>query len=105
MMLEQLGLAQFRIGQLHVSAGHAKSTEAAKVYNAVAAGLLADFPRTALARRVYRARVPEDKPATRRKIFKHAQCSDAQRGRTSPSSRADAAWEEYSYATCVHRTG
>jgi hypothetical protein len=73
MLLEQLGLAHFRIGQLQVSAGQAKSVEAAKVYNSVAARLLGEFRRTALALRVYKARVPEGTREARLKIFKQAE--------------------------------
>lgn len=73
MMLEQLALAHFRIGQLQVSAGHAKALEATKIYNSAASRLLGEFRRTALALRVYRGRVPEDKPQKNLKIFKMAQ--------------------------------
>ena len=47
MLLEQLALAHFRIGQLHVSAGRAEGIEAVKVYNSVAARMLGEFRRTA----------------------------------------------------------
>jgi hypothetical protein len=73
MLLEQLALAHFRIGQLHASAGKAQGTEAAKIYNSAAARLLGEFRRTALALRVYRARVPEGQPAHRLRIYKRAQ--------------------------------
>jgi hypothetical protein len=72
MLLQQLALAHFRIGQLHASAGHAPGAEAAKIYNAGAARLLGEFRRTALALRAYRSRVPEGRPENV-KLFKAAQ--------------------------------
>jgi hypothetical protein len=71
MMLEQLALAHFRIGQLHVSAGHARSTEAAKIYNSGAARLLGEFRRTALALRVYKTGVPEGKAQAKERLKIH----------------------------------
>jgi hypothetical protein len=73
MMLEQLALAHFRIGQLHASAGQAKGIEAAKIYNAVTARMLGEFRRTALALRLYKSRLPEGKAEAKLKIFKAAQ--------------------------------
>ena len=73
MLLEQLALAHFRIAQLHVCAGTAKSIEGAKVYNSVTARLWGEFRRTALALRAYRAHVPEGKSMQKLKIFKMAQ--------------------------------
>src|SRR5262245_17338250 len=73
MLLEQLALAHFRIAQLHADAGQARGVEAAKIYNSVAARMLGEFRRTALALRVYRTRLPEGKPAERLKVFKMAQ--------------------------------
>jgi len=73
LILQQLALAHFRIGQLHVSAGQAKSVEGVKVLNAAAARMLGEFRRTALALRAYRTRVPEDKPEKNLKLFKAAQ--------------------------------
>lgn len=68
MILEQLALAHFRLGQLHGSAGRAGKAEVAKIYNAAAARLLGEFRRTALALRTYRTGVPEGKPAPALKI-------------------------------------
>lgn len=73
MLVEQLAMAHFRIAQLHVSAGHAKVTEVIKMYNSVAARMLGEFRRTALALRAYRTRVPEGKPEKSLKILKMAQ--------------------------------
>lgn len=74
MMLEQLALAHYRIGQLQVNAGQSKGTEATKIYNAAASRLLGEFRRTALALRAYRTHVPEGKSEQPRlKIFKAAQ--------------------------------
>ena len=70
MLLEQLALAHFRIGQLQVSAGRSKGTEATKIYNSAACRLLGEFRRTALALRVFRSRVPEGKPEQHLKLFK-----------------------------------
>lgn len=73
MMLEQLALAHFRIGQLQVSAGKSKGTEATKLYNSAASRLLGEFRRTALALRAYRTRQPEARPEKNLKLFKAAQ--------------------------------
>jgi hypothetical protein len=76
MLLEQLALAHFRIGQLHVSAGRAQAPETAKMYNSVAARMLGEFRRTALALRVYQSRVRDDKTeanAASMKLYKQAQ--------------------------------
>ena len=73
MLLEQLALAHFRIGQLHVKAGLAEGIEAVKVYNSVAARMLGEFRRTALALRVYQAGVPKGKAEKKVKIHKLAQ--------------------------------
>ncbi len=54
MMVEQLALAHFRVGQLHVGAAQAKSVEVVKLYNSATARLLGEFRRTALALRDYR---------------------------------------------------
>jgi hypothetical protein len=74
-MVEQLALAHYRIGQLHVSAGNAQGAEAAKLFNAAVARLWGEFRRTALALQVYRGRVPENRPEAKPKlkIFKMAQ--------------------------------
>ena len=73
MMLEQLALAHFRIGQLHVSAAQAKTIEAAKVYTSATARLWGEYRRTALALRIYRTRMPENPAEKKCKIFKMAQ--------------------------------
>ena len=73
MLLEQLALAHFRIGQLHVSAGSAQGLEAVKVYNSVAARMLGEFRRTALALRVVQAGVPKGEAAKKVKLYKLAQ--------------------------------
>ncbi len=66
-------LAHFRIAQVHVGAGAAKSAEAAKLYNAAAARLLGEFRRTALALQVLRGRSPGAEPRERLKVYKGAQ--------------------------------
>ena len=73
MMLEQLVMAHFRIAQLHGSAGQAQGIEAVKMLSSAAARLLGEFRRTALAIRVYRDGVPEDKTEKKLKIHKLAQ--------------------------------
>ena len=73
MLLEQLALAHFRIGQFHVNAGLAEGIEAVKIYNSVAARMLGEFRRTALALRVYQADVPKGKAENKLKIHKLAQ--------------------------------
>jgi hypothetical protein len=73
MLIQQLALCHFRVGQLHASAGEAKSSEAAKLYNSIAARLLGEFRRTALALCAYRTRAPDGQAVQRMKIFKAAQ--------------------------------
>lgn len=73
MMLQQLALAHFRIGQLHVSAGQSKTVEAAKAYNSAASRLWGEFRRTALALRCYKTQMPERKSEAKLKLFKAAQ--------------------------------
>ena len=73
MMLEQLAFAHFRIADLHVGAGLASGIEAIRVYNAVAARLLGEFRRTALALRAYRSRIPEGAAEQKLKLVKLAQ--------------------------------
>ncbi len=73
LLLEQLGLAHFRIAQLHASAGQAKAVETAKAYSAAAARLLGEFRRTALALNLYRTGVPKDQAQKNIKLFKAAQ--------------------------------
>jgi hypothetical protein len=72
MLIEQLALAHFRLAQLHGDAGQAKGVEAVKILNSVAARMLGELRRTALAIRLYRARLPEGK-AEKLKVFKMAQ--------------------------------
>ena len=52
---EQFALADPSIGRLHVQAAQTWSVEQAKAYNAAAARLLAEYWRSALAFRSYRA--------------------------------------------------
>jgi hypothetical protein len=73
MLLEQLALAHFRVGQLHAAAGGAQGAEAAKALNAAAARLLGEFRRTALALRAYRTRVPEGRPQADLRVYRAAQ--------------------------------
>jgi hypothetical protein len=68
MLLQQLAVAHFRIGQLHIGASHATGTESVKLYTAAASRLLGEFRRTALALRAYRGRVPEDKPEEKERL-------------------------------------
>lgn len=73
MMIQQLGLAHFKIAQLHASAGEVEEIEAIKMYNSVAARLLGEFRRTALALRAYQAHSPKGKAENKAAIFKLAQ--------------------------------
>jgi hypothetical protein len=73
MLIEQLSLAHFRVGQLHASAGQAQALEGVKVYSAAAARLWGEFRRTALALRIYRAGVPDGKAQAKAKVFRMAQ--------------------------------
>jgi hypothetical protein len=73
MMLEQLALAHFRIGQLQVQASHAESNEGVKLYNSAASRLQGEFRRTALALHAYGSRVPGDRPQGMLKVYKQAQ--------------------------------
>lgn len=54
MLIEQLAFANFRIGQLHVSAEAAQQVDAVAVYSSAAARLTGEFRRLALAIRHYR---------------------------------------------------
>jgi hypothetical protein len=72
MLLEQLAMTHFRIAQLHSKAGQAQGIEAEKMFSSAAARLLGEFRRTALAIRVYRAGVPDDKCEKKLKIHKLA---------------------------------
>jgi len=73
MLLEQLALAHFRIGQLHVTASRAQGTEATKILSGATSRMLGEFRRTALALRAYRSRIPEGKSGSPLKLFKTAQ--------------------------------
>ena len=53
-MLEQLALAHFRVGHLHLGAAQAEHVEAVKAYSSAAAAAGAEFRRTALALCTYR---------------------------------------------------
>jgi hypothetical protein len=67
MLLEQLTLAHFRIGQLHASAGGAQTIEGAKILNGAACRMLAEFRKTVAVLKEYRRRenadTREQKPA------------------------------------------
>ena len=65
MMLEQLALAHFRVGQLHAAAGGGQGAEAQKLLNGAAARMLGEFRRTALALAAYRGRSSESGGASR----------------------------------------
>jgi hypothetical protein len=54
LMIEQIALAHFRIGQLHAKAESAESNEAVKAYSAAAIRLTGEFRRLSLALRQYR---------------------------------------------------
>jgi hypothetical protein len=73
MLVQQLCLAHFRIGKLHVGAEMANGVEAMKLYSAAAARMLGEFRRTALALHVYRAHIPEGKDKKKLRVFKIAQ--------------------------------
>lgn len=73
MLVQQLALAHYRVAQLHARAGHAEGLEAVKILNAAACRLLGEFRRTAIALRLFRARLPEDSQATSFKIHRLAQ--------------------------------
>jgi hypothetical protein len=73
MMLEQLVLTHYRIGQLQVQASCAESKEGVKIYNSAASRLQGEFRRTALALHAYGSRVPGDRPQGILKVYKQAQ--------------------------------
>jgi hypothetical protein len=54
MLIEQLALAHFRAAQLQAQAAEAKSLEAARVYNAAAGRMLAEFRKITLTLQTYR---------------------------------------------------
>lgn len=72
MLAEQLALAHFRIAQLHIGAGQAKSHEAVKLYNTVCARMLGEFRRSCLALRALRVPSTVETKSTRVKLFKMA---------------------------------
>jgi hypothetical protein len=73
MLVEQLCMAHFRTAQLHVGAGQAQGAEAVKLYNAIAARMLGEMRRTALALKAYRTGVPAGQPrGATLKLFKAA---------------------------------
>lgn len=57
MLVEQLLWAHHRIGDLHTQAASAKTTEAARLFNAAAVRLMGEFRKTSLALREYRTPV------------------------------------------------
>jgi ParB-like chromosome segregation protein Spo0J len=73
-LVEQLCMAHFRTAQLHVGAGQAQGAEAVKLYSAVAARMLGEMRRTALALKAYRTGAPAGLPrGANLKLFKAAQ--------------------------------
>ena len=54
MMIEQIAMAHFRIGQLHARAESAKTAEESKIFLGAAARLTSEFRRLALAVKQYR---------------------------------------------------
>lgn len=58
MLLEQICMAHHTIGRLYVQASSADTLEQAKVFNAAATRLLAEFRRSALALKAYREPTP-----------------------------------------------
>jgi hypothetical protein len=58
LLIEQIGLAHHNIGRLYIQASSADTLEQAKVYNAAATRLLAEFRRAALALKKYREPTP-----------------------------------------------
>jgi hypothetical protein len=73
MLLEQLALAHFRIADLQAHGGVAKGLEAIKLLNTMAARMLGEFRRTALALQAYRSRLPASEQAKNLRLFKAAQ--------------------------------
>jgi len=56
MMIEQLAMTHFRLGDLAGHAAHAKGNELIKIANAATARFLGEFRKTVLALQAYRAR-------------------------------------------------
>ena len=74
MLVEQLCLVHFRVGQLHGAAGQATGLEAMKLLNTVTARMLGEMRRTALSLKAYRSSaVPAKSEKARVKLFKAAQ--------------------------------
>jgi hypothetical protein len=103
MLLEQLALAHFRNAQLHADAGQARGVEAAKIYNSLAARMLGELRRTALALRLYQARLPEGQDQKKLKIYKMAQ-GDAASGFQCPPRAAPPRGAEGKDSLVVKRT-
>jgi hypothetical protein len=55
MLIEQLMVAHHNVGRLHMQAAAARDLEEARICNAAAVRLMAEFRRSALALRTYRA--------------------------------------------------
>ncbi|VTT98779.1 unnamed protein product [Gemmataceae bacterium] len=74
MLIEQLCLAHFRVGQLHGAAGQANGLEGTKLLNSVAARMLGEMRRTALSLKAYRTTAtPTNHQKDQLKLFKAAQ--------------------------------
>jgi len=67
MILEQIALAHYRLGELYVKASAAAGNEATKILNAATARLLGEFRRTTLALASYRSREQQTKLLSGRK--------------------------------------
>jgi len=74
MMIEQLAMAHFRVGQLHVRAASAEGIEALKILTTATARLLGEFRRTALALATIRGQLPDERGTgtTRFKLLRSA---------------------------------
>lgn len=72
MLIQQLAMAHFRIGELHIKATEAKSVELVKAYNSAASRLLGEFRRVALAISTYRGQAPKTKPKQKLGVVKAA---------------------------------
>ena len=72
MLIQQLAMAHFRIGELHSKATEAKSVELVKAYNSAASRLLGEFRRVALAISTYRGQAPKTKPKQKLGVVKAA---------------------------------
>ena len=74
MMLEQLALSHFRVGDLSILASNAKGVEAVKILNSATARLVGEFRKMALALSSYRGK-QEKHPAPKKRAKRPA--SDA----------------------------